>query len=525
MGRSIVIVVVLLLAAGGGWYAFGRGSNTSRAAGTAEGGSPDPKKAGAAAASTGPQVTPVMVHRRDVPLYLDGLGTVQAFNTVTVRPQIDGQLVNVAFKEGQDVKKGDLLAELDDRPYKAQLDEAVAKKLQDEAKKIQDQAKTEQDRAKEKQDIAKKDQDQSMIKVNQAKKTQDQANLSNAQVNLKRYVESKVADAVSEQVVGDQRSMVEQLQASVQGDEAAIQSAVSAVQGDDASILADQAAIRGDEAAVKGDDASIQGDDAAISYANTFLSYTKIASPIDGRTGVRQVDVGNIVHASASNNTDAAGLVVVTQIKPISVIFTLPQQDFARISTRMAKEKLPAIAVEEDGKTEIERGELELIDNQIDQTTGTIRLKGTFQNTSSRLWPGGFVNIRLLVETKKNATVVAGPAVQQGPDSLYVYVIKPDETVESRKVKVELFQDNRAIIAEGLEPGEKVVLNGQDRLKSGMKVLVSAKNKTAGGADNKTGDNTNRDANANPDGNAADNTESNAIRPHDEKTTEKTGAK
>lgn len=502
MGRSIGILVALLLCAGvGGWYAFGRGSANSR---TTEGGAGGPSttgepKKGGGGAGGAPliQVTPATVHKRDIPIYLDGLGTVQAFNSVTVRPQIDGQLINIAFKEGQDVHKGDLLAELDARTYQAQLDVALAKKLQDQAKKKQDEAKTMQDRAKEMQDQAKKEQDQAAIKVNQAKKAQDSVNLANSQVNLKRFVESKASDAVSEQVVGDQRSLVEQLQAAIQGDEAAIVSATAAVQGDDAALQADAAAIRADEAAVQVDDAAIQGDEAAINYARTFLSYTRICSPIDGRIGVRQVDVGNIVHAGGQNNTDAGGIVLVTQLKPISVMFTLPQQDFARISARMLQEKLAAVAVESDGKTEIERGELELIDNQIDQTTGTIRMKVTFQNEKGRMWPGGFINIRLLVETKRDATVVTAPAVQQGPDSLFVYVIKPDETVEARKVKVEMFQDNRAVISEGLSPDEKVVLNGQDRLKSGMKVAVAGKAKPDGGkpADGATSPDRNSDKN------------------------------
>ena len=481
VGRNLGIGLVLAVcAAGGAWYVYSHYYHNPKAAG--EGNAKGSANHGQGNQQAAVQVVAVAVQERNVQVYLDGLGTVQAYNTVTVRPQIDGQISRIAFTEGQEVQKGDLLAELDPRTYQAQLDEALARKKQDEAKKIQDQAKVVQDQAKENQDQAKKKVDQAAINVAEAKKTQDNVNLANTRVNYKRYSESYIsAGAVTEQQVADQKALVAQLEATVQGDDAAIQATQVAIVGDDAAIQADKAGTAADQAAIQADDAAIQADEATIKYAQTFLSYTKINSPISGRTGVRQVDAGNIVHVG-----DAAGIVVVTQLKPISVTFTLPQQDFPRINARMAVAKLPVLAVEADRVTEIERGELELIDNQIDQVTGTIHLKATFQNKKGRLWPGGFVNVRLLLETHEDAPVVDAPAVQQGPENTYVYVVKPDGTVEPRNVEVALIQDGRAMIASGVKAGETVVLTGHDRLKAGMHVTATIRkdkdtNKKAGG--------------------------------------------
>jgi multidrug efflux system membrane fusion protein len=434
MSRISVVAILLVAASVGAWlfYSRAKAATNAPAAGPAQ---PPPVT-----------VNAVTVGQSDVPIYLDGLGTVQAFNSVTVRSQVDGQIVNIAFKEGQDVKKGDLLVQIDPQPFEAQLEQAQAKKMQDQSRIPQDQAKVNQDIAKVQQD--------------QAKKQQDEANLANARVNLKRLEDAVKANAVTEQSVEDQRTLVISLQA--------------ASQGDDAAIAGDQAAIKSDEAAVEADKSAVLVDEALIKYAQTQLNYTSIKSPIDGRIGIRLVDQGNIVHAN-----DLTGIVLVTQLQPISVIFTLPQNDLLRINARMAQSTLPVLAMDSNNKHLLDKGVLELIDNLIDQSTGTIRLKATFSNGERKLWPGGFVNARLHLDTIHNALVVAEPAVQHGPDGTYVFVIKPDPNDPSakvanvQKVKVVLNQDGQAVLASGVEPGDQIVLTGQDRLKPGARVNVN----------------------------------------------------
>ncbi|MGD0093438.1 MAG: efflux RND transporter periplasmic adaptor subunit [Planctomycetota bacterium] len=462
VGRSMGIILALL----------------AGAAGVASDAPGPPAKKQASAVT----VAYVTVMQRDVPIYLDGLGTVQAYFTVTVRPQIDGQLSRVAFKEGQDVHKGDLLAEIDPRPYQAQLDQAVARKKQDQAKQQQDQAKETQDRAK-------KTQDQALVKQAEAKAVLDKATLTNARLNLKRYQDTLATGGSSEQNITDTQTLIAQTDATIQADGAAIQAAQAAIEVDDAGIKADQSAIQADEA-------TVQADEAAVKYAEVFLSYCRITSPLDGRTGVRLIDEGNIVHAndlsvSSTGSTTGAltlgpsgALVVVTQLEPISVIFTLPQQNLQAVNARQAQEPLPVLAVDPEGKTVLDRGTLLLVDNQIDPATGTMRLKATFPNARRALWPGGFVNMRLLLETRRGATCVAAPAVQQGPEGPLLYVIKPDQTVEIRPVEVTLVQDGEAVIKSGVSTGEQVVFSGHDRLKAGTHVaLVKAK----GDAESKPG--------------------------------------
>jgi multidrug efflux system membrane fusion protein len=331
-----------------------------------------------------PLVTLAPVVHKDVPVTLDGLGTVQAYNTVTVRTQVDGQLIEVLFKEGQEVHKGDVLAKIDPRTYQALYDQSAANKAKDEA------------------------------------------TLANAKVDLGRYI--KLGDSVSQQTVDTQRALVRQLEA------------------------------------------TIQADDAALSSAATTLSYTIITSLIDGRTGIRQVDVGNVVHAS-----DANGVVVITQLKPISVIFSLPQQTLEEINAQLALQpKLQVQALASDNHTLIDTGALELIDNQIDQTTGTIKLKATFPNDKAMLWPGGFVNVQLLVTTRKDAMVIPTVAVQRGPQNVsYVFVYKPDDsTVEMRTVKVGMTAGQDTVIDDGLKDGEQVVTDGMAKLQDGSKVKL-----------------------------------------------------
>jgi multidrug efflux system membrane fusion protein len=323
------------------------------------------------------------VQRGTVPIYLSGIGTVQAFNTVAVHSQIQGQITQIGFTEGQTVRDGDLLAQIDPRPYQAQLDEAVANR------------------------------------------DRDQAQLANAETNLARYLPLLAKGFATPQLVDTQKAQVAQL------------------------------------------DAAVKSDTAVIENMQVDLGYTRITTPINGVTGIRQIDIGNIIHP-----TDLQPLVVVTQLQPISVIFTLPESDLAQIQQQMSKGQLTVLAYSEDNKVELDQGKLDVLDNQIIQTSGSVRLKAEFANPAHRLWPGELVNVRLLIETRQNALTVAAPAVQQGPQGAYVYVIKPDNTVESRTVTVGQIGAGRAIIDAGLEGGEQVVVDGQSRLQSGTPVRV-----------------------------------------------------
>jgi membrane fusion protein, multidrug efflux system len=330
--------------------------------------------------------TPVVagtVIAHPVPIYLRGVGTVIAFNNVVVRSQITGPLVKISFRQGQTVKKGDVLAEIDPRPYQAQLDQAVANR------------------------------------------DRDQAQLENALANLNRYVPLQSKGFATGQLVDTQKAQVAQLQAAVKGDEAVIES------------------------------------------ADVNLSYTKLMAPIDGVTGIRQIDQGNIIHP-----TDANGLVDVTQIQPISLIFTLPQTTFPEIQQEMAKGRVKVFAYSQDDKTELDEGHLLLIDNQIQQTTGTIRLRATFPNTKRMLWPGELVNARLLLRTEPDGLTIASGAVQQGTSGSYIYVIAPDQSVQVRPVQVAQISEGQALIASGLKAGEQVVVDGQYRLQPGTHVRI-----------------------------------------------------
>jgi membrane fusion protein, multidrug efflux system len=333
---------------------------------------------------------PVLVaasETKDVPIYLDGLGTVQAFQTVTVKPMVDGPLVEVRFKEGQDVRAGDVLARIDPRTYQAALDQAVAKKAQ------------------------------------------DQANLANARVDLARYQKLAATAYTSAQQADTQKATVAQLAAQVEQDQGAIDS------------------------------------------ARTQLSYTTITAPIDGRTGIRQVDQGNIVHAS-----DTTGIVVITTLQPISVVFTLPQQALPAVATAMKQGSPEALAITQgndgDAAGVLDRGTLAVLDNQVDPTTGTIKLKATFPNPGHKLWPGGFVGVRLKVATEHGATVVPPAAIQRGPSGTYVYVVGADDTVKRESVTVGHEDAQASIITVGLQPGAKVVTDGASRLTDGGRVTI-----------------------------------------------------
>ncbi|MGE0751742.1 MAG: efflux RND transporter periplasmic adaptor subunit [Variibacter sp.] len=320
----------------------------------------------------------------DVPVYLDGVGTTKALNTVTVRPQVDGKLIKVSFKEGQDVVQGYVLAEIDPTTYQAQLDQAVAKKAQDEAQ------------------------------------------LANARIDLDRYTRLAASNAGSKQQADAQRAQVAQLEAQVKLDQA------------------------------------------AIDNAKAILGYTKIVAPLAGRTGIRQVDEGNIVHAS-----DATGIVVITQLKPISIFFSLPQQQLSRVNKAFAQGPLKVEALGSDNKTVVDTGTLQVIDNQVDQTTGTVKMRAEFPNPNLQLWPGQFINVRLLVETLQQVMTVPTAAVQRGPNGTFVYVVKDDNTVTMHQVAVTQQDDTRAVLASGVAKGERVVTSGFVRLREGSGVTVS----------------------------------------------------
>ena len=340
----------------------------------------------ATAPPVAPPSVPVVagvVNSHEVPLYLRGVGTVIAYNTDVVRSQIQGQLTQIAFTEGQTVKAGDLLAQIDPRPYQAQLDQVTANR------------------------------------------DRDQAQLANALANLGRYTDLQSKGFASSQLSDTQKAQVAQLQA------------------------------------------AIKSDEALMAQVEVQLSYTRLTSPIPGVTGVRQIDIGNIIHP-----TDPNGLVVVTQVEPISLIFTLPQEQLPQIQAQMAKGPLTVITYSQDDKIKLEEGTLLLVNNQIAQTTGTIQLKATFANTAHRLWPGQLVNARLLVDTRKDGLTVAAAAVQQGQNGPYVYVISPDGTAHVRPVTVAQISEGQALIDTGLKANETVVVDGQYRLTEGSPVQV-----------------------------------------------------
>ncbi|MBN9085694.1 MAG: efflux RND transporter periplasmic adaptor subunit [Reyranella sp.] len=368
--RWAIVGVLLVIAAAGYFFIDQAERDKARAA-------------AANAPSPGIPVTVGVAEQRDMPVYVRGIGTVQAYKTVTVKSRVDGQIVKVSFEEGQEVKAGDPLFQIDVRPFQATLDQATANKQR------------------------------------------DQAQLAGAQADLDRFSKLVGRGFQSRQSVDQQTATVD---------------------------------------ALKG---SIAADEAAIETAKLNLDYANIRSPVDGRTGSRLVDLGNLIQAG--QNT---ALVTVTQIKPIYVNFTVPQDQTDAIRTNQAKGPLTVVAYASDDKTELSRGTVTLIDNQIDSTTGTLRLKGTFGNADERLWPGEFVNARLILSTRKGAVTVPQRTVMQGADDSYIYVVKPDSTVERRTVKVAMSQDGVAAIETGLALGEKVVVDGQYRLTNGARVRL-----------------------------------------------------
>jgi len=337
------------------------------------------------------------VQQADVPVYLEGLGTVQAFYTVTVSARVDGQVEKIGFTEGQDVKTGALLAQIDPRPFQAALGVAVATR------------------------------------------DKDRAALANAHLDLQRYELLAPEDLASKQTVDTQKALIAQLTA------------------------------------------QLKSDAAAIDNARTQLDYTSIRSPIDGRTGIRQVDPGNNVHAA-----DSAGIVVVTQIEPISVIFSLPEEAFARLSAALQRGPVPAVALSRDGREQLDEGTVALIDNQIDQTTGTLRVKATLPNRQRTLWPGEFVNMRVLAQLQRQVLTIPASAIERGPDGLFTYRVQADSSVAVAPITTGATSNDVVVVESGLKAGERVVASNQYRLQPGARIRANSARAASGPAGSRT---------------------------------------
>ncbi|MGC1455920.1 MAG: MdtA/MuxA family multidrug efflux RND transporter periplasmic adaptor subunit [Nitrospirota bacterium] len=342
-------------------------------------------------AAPGVPVTAVLVKKSDFNVFLSGLGSVTPLNTVTVKTRVDGELTKVLFKEGQVVSKGELLAEIDSRPFEVQLTQA------------------------------------------QGAMARDQAQLENAKLDLVRFQDLVEKDLIPKQQLDTQDSLVHQFEGAVKADQGQI------------------------------DNAKLQ------------LVYSRIIAPFGGRIGLRQVDPGNIVHAN-----DATGLAVITQVQPIAVIFSLPEDNLSQILGKLRRgARLVVEAYDRDQKQKLATGALLTVDNQIDPNTGTVKLKAEFSNRNNELFPNQFVNVRLIVEVKHNAVIVPSQAVQRGPQGTFIYVVKADQTAEMRPVTLGISQEGNASITSGLTAGELVVVEGADRLREGSKVEVKGPNSGA----------------------------------------------
>jgi multidrug efflux system membrane fusion protein len=372
--RWVLIIAAVALLGYFGWQRF-YGVDTAKAVNS--------QKSAASAQAVPVTIAPVV--KTDFPVYLGGLGTVQGFNTVVVRTRVDGQIDKVAFKEGQLVNKGDLLVQIDPRPFQAALDQAKAKKAQDEA------------------------------------------NRANANLDLQRF--TRLGEFATRQQTDTQRSTVVQLTA------------------------------------------QIAADDAAIFNAQTQVDYTTVKAPISGVAGLRQVDQGNIVNASTQT-----GIVSIAQIEPIAVIFTAPEDQLPYINEAQSKQPLKVTALTTDGKKTLSEGLLSVINNQVDTTSGTIRLKAVFENKNHTLWPGQSVSTRLLVTTLEDATVVPDDAVQHGTDGLYAFAVNHDNKAELRKITVSKSIDGRSVVDRGLTPGERVIVSGQYKVQPGSTVATTVAN-------------------------------------------------
>ncbi len=381
--RSLFLLLLLAALIAGGWWWWNRPTGTAQEAQRPRAGAGARAPGGPGAGmSVAVPVTMAEAARRDLPLTLDALGTVQALASVVVRPQVSGQLMEVLFQEGQDVKTGDVLARIDDRTYRASLAQAEAKRVY------------------------------------------DQAQLANARTDLARYQQLLQSGGVTRQQVDTQRAQVAMYEAQIQQDQASIDS------------------------------------------ARTQLDFTTIRSPLDGRVGLRQVDVGNIVSSSDTN-----GIVTITQMHPIAATFSLPQQELPRLLRAMAAGPVPVESIPGGSGEPVERGTVLTVDNTVDATTGTVKVKATFPNERGRLWPAAFVNLRVRMEVAQGATVVPLVAVQQGPRGAYAFVVKADNTVEMRDLVLGPVTQTEAVIRQGLQVGDRVVTSGALRLNAGSRVV------------------------------------------------------
>ena len=380
------------------------------------------------------------VEQKAMPVQIQAIGTVEAYSVVSIKAQVGGELMRVHFKEGQDVKKGDLLFTIDPRLFDAALAQAQANLARDTSLIQQARAALQRDRAK--------------VSQTQAALARDQAQAKNAEVEATRYAELLKRGLIAQEQADQFRTTAESLSHTLLSDEADIKSAEETVRADEAAINSAQQAVRADEAQV--DNAKIQ------------LGYTTIVSPIDGRTGSLMLHEGNVVR---SGGTSDSTLVVINQVQPIYVSFTVPQQQLPTIKRYMAEGRLEARALPA-GEPKPLQGIVTFIDNAVDQTTGTIRLKATFGNEEKRLWPGQFVNVDLTLTVDPDAIVVPSAALQSGQQGQYVFVVKDGSTVDMRRVTVKRTQGSETVIADGLKAGESVVVDGQPRLVSGGRVEV-----------------------------------------------------
>lgn len=392
--RRVFVLLLLALLGFGGWRYYSA-SRTEEAAAPAQQGQ---RRRGGSA--EGPvSVDIAKVERRDMAVFREGIGSVQANQLVTVRAQVDGVLTAIEFKEGQMVKAGDVLARIDPAIYKAQHDQAVAKKAQDEAQ------------------------------------------LANARLDLKRYEALAATNAGPRQQADQQRAQVAQLEAQVKSDQA------------------------------------------AIDNARAYLNYTTISAPIDGRTGLRNADPGNVIRAS-----DANGLVTLAQVQPIAAVFTLPQRDLAIVTAAMKAGTVGVDALDTDGKTPLASGRLDVIDNAIDTTTGTIKLKARFANADLKLWPGQFITLRVKVREVQGARVVPTPAIRRGPQGTFVYVLAEGDVARTRTVKVAQQDEALAAVSEGLEEGERVIVAGFARLSEGAAIVIASEAASAPAGERRRGE-------------------------------------
>ncbi len=394
-------------------------------------------------------VTVAQVVQKSIPVQVRAIGTVEAHSTVAIKAQVGGELVRVHFREGQDVRKGELLFTIDPRPLEAAFAQAQANLAKDVAQAAQARATLAKDMARARQA--------------EANLARDLAQAKNAEVQAQRYAELFKQELIAREQYDQIRTNAEALEATVRADRADVQSS--------------EEAVRADQAAVQSAEQTIRADHAVVENARLQLGYSSIRSPINGRTGSLMLHEGNIVRASGTNDST---LVVINQILPIYASFSVPERELVEVKRYMAAGKLEVEALIPGEERRPVHGVITFVDNAVDRTTGTIRLKGAFANEEKRLWPGQFVNVVLTLTTEPDAIVVPSQAIQTGQDGQYVFVVKPDLTVEMRPVVSDRTQQGETVVAKGLRPGETVVIDGQLRLVPGAKVDVKNRGGAAG---------------------------------------------